>query len=171
MQQINCEFWIWHSVYWEYSPGGTTVSHFAILQHINFTFDSSVRHLLRSALNWFLLSTDLNPHCWLFLSSVSHPLKFILYRQESEYPVEPFNFLHLLLVSSLPRNLTVNASVSVIPTYYISISNTVVVSVFITTETETSSNCRHCLAMDVHIDSYNQPLSGMPQYELTSVRD
>jgi hypothetical protein len=50
-------------------PGRTTVSCFTILQHINFTVDSSVRHLLRSPLNWFLLltdaslSTDLTLHC------------------------------------------------------------------------------------------------------------
>jgi hypothetical protein len=44
-------------------------------------------------------------------------------------------------------------------TYYICVS----------TETETSSNCRRCLAMDIRVDSYNQPLSGTPQYEMTSV--
>jgi hypothetical protein len=72
--------------------------------------------------------------------------------------------MHLLLAYSLPRNLTVKASVSVVTTYYICTSDAGVVSVIISAETETSSNCRRCLAMDVRVDSYNQPLSGTPQY-------
>jgi hypothetical protein len=51
----------------EYSPGGTTISHLTILQHVNFTFDSSVRRLLHSPLNWLTdasLSTDLTLHMW-----------------------------------------------------------------------------------------------------------
>jgi hypothetical protein len=55
----------------EYSPGGTTVSRVTILQHMNFTFDSSVRRLLRSPLNWIStldwfdpsMSIDLTLHC------------------------------------------------------------------------------------------------------------
>jgi hypothetical protein len=73
----------------EYSPGGTTVSRFTILQHINFTVESSVGRLLRSPLNWFLLSTDPS----LSLSSVSHPLKLILCRLEREHLLEHFSFL------------------------------------------------------------------------------
>jgi hypothetical protein len=42
----------------------------------------------------------------------SHLLKRILCRPEREHPVEPFNFLHLLLVYSLPQNPTVKASFS-----------------------------------------------------------
>jgi hypothetical protein len=138
-RRITCELWIWHSVYWEYSPGGTTVSRFAILQHINFTFDSSVRRLLRSPLNWFLLSTDFTLHCSCFT-------------------------MQLLLAYSLPRNLVVKAYVSVLTTYYIRVSDTAVVTVFISAETETSSHFRRCLVMDFRVDSYNQPLSSTPHY-------
>jgi hypothetical protein len=53
----------------------------------------------------------------------------------------------------------------VVTTYYIRVSDTAVVSVFISAEAETSSNCGRCLAMDVRVDSNNQPLSGMPQYD------
>jgi hypothetical protein len=102
----------------------------------------------------------------LSVSSVSHPLKIILYRLEREHPVEPFNFLLLLLVYSLPQNLTVKASVSVVMAYYIRVSDAAVVSVFISAETETSSNCRRCLAMDDRVDSNNQSLSRTPQYSL-----
>jgi hypothetical protein len=154
----------------EYSPGRITGSFFTVLQHINFTVKSSVRRLFRPPLNWFLLSTnaslstDLTFHCWLSLSSVSDPLKLTFYRPEREHPVQPFNFLHLLLAYSLPRNLTVKASVSMVTTYYIRVSDAAVISVFISAETETSSNCRRCLTMDVLIDSYNPPLCGTPQY-------
>jgi hypothetical protein len=78
-------------------------------------------------------------------------------------PTQPW-VTRLVSAFSLSRNLTVKASISVAPTYYIRVSDTVVVSAFISTETETSSNCRRCLAMDVRVDSYNQPLSGTPQY-------
>jgi hypothetical protein len=77
--------------------------------------------------------------------------------------------MQLLLTYSLPQNLTIKASVPVVTTYYISVSDTAVVSVFISAETETSSNCRRCLAMDVRVDSYNQPLSGTPQYKYVHV--
>jgi hypothetical protein len=81
----------------EYSPGRTTVSRFTILPHINFTVDSSVRCLLRSPLNWFLLSTDASLstnftlHSSLSVSSVSHPLKVILCSLEREHLLEPFS--------------------------------------------------------------------------------
>jgi hypothetical protein len=64
--------------------------------------------------------------------------------------------MHLPLEYSLPRNLTVKASVSVATTYYIRVSDAAVVSLFISAETETNSNCRRCLAMDVCFDSYNR---------------
>jgi hypothetical protein len=41
------------ALYLEYSPGRITVSRFTVLQHINFTVESSVQRLLRSPLNWF----------------------------------------------------------------------------------------------------------------------
>jgi hypothetical protein len=44
----------------------------------------------------------------------------------------------------------------VVTTHYIPVSDAAVVSVFIFGETETSPNCRRCLAMDVRVDSYNQ---------------
>jgi hypothetical protein len=72
--------------------------------------------------------------------------------------------MHLLLAYSLLWNLTVKASVPMVTTYYIRLSNTEVVSVFISAETETSSNCRRCLAMDVRGDSNNQALNSTPQY-------
>jgi hypothetical protein len=72
--------------------------------------------------------------------------------------------MHLLLAYSFPPNLTVKASVSVVTTYYIRVSDAGVVSVLISSETKASSNFRRCLAMDVSVDSYNQPLSGTPQY-------
>jgi hypothetical protein len=75
--------------------------------------------------------------------------------------------MQLLLAYSLPRNLTVKASFSVVTTYYISVSDAAVVSVFISAETETSSNCRRCLAMDIRVDSYNPHSSGTPQYNKT----
>jgi hypothetical protein len=45
-----------------------------------------------------------------------------------------------LLAYSLPRNPTVKTSVSVVTAYYICVSDAAVVSVFVTAETETSSN-------------------------------
>jgi hypothetical protein len=101
------------------------------------------------------------------LSSVSHPLKLMLCRLKREHLLAPLNFLFCnasLLAYSLPRNLTVKASVSVVTAYYIIVSDAAVVSAFISAETETNSNCRRFLAMDVRVDSYNQPLSGTPQY-------
>jgi hypothetical protein len=126
----------------EYSPGRITVSRrFTILQHKNFTFvESSVRRLPRSPLNWFLLTTD-----------------------PSLFTVDRF-LMHLLLAYSLPRNLTVKASVSVVTTYYIRVSDEVVVSVFISAETETNFNCRRYLAMDDRFDWNNQFLNGTPHY-------
>jgi hypothetical protein len=76
--------------------------------------------------------------------------------------------MQLQLAYWLPLNLTVKASVSMVTTYYIRVSDPAVVSVFISTETETSSNCRRCLAMDVHVDSYDQPLSDTPHYLLAA---
>jgi hypothetical protein len=64
--------------------------------------------------------------------------------------------MQLLLAYSLPRNLTVKALISVVTTYYIRVSDAAVVSLFISAETETSFNCRRCLAMDVRVDSCNQ---------------
>jgi hypothetical protein len=72
----------------------------------------------------------------------------------------------LLLAYSLPRNLTVKASVSVVTTYCIRVSDAPVVSVFISAESETSSNYRRCLAIDVRVDSHNQALSSTPQYSI-----
>jgi hypothetical protein len=72
--------------------------------------------------------------------------------------------MQLLVACSLPRTLTVKASVSMVTAYYIRVSEAAVVSIFISAETETSSNCRRCLAMDVRVDSNNQPLSGTSQY-------
>jgi hypothetical protein len=48
--------------------------------------------------------------------------------------------MQLPLVYSLPRNPTIKASVAVVMAYYVHISNTTVVSIFVSTETETSSN-------------------------------
>jgi hypothetical protein len=120
------------------------------------------------------LSTDMTLHCrliWPFIvdwcdpslsvGSASHSVKLILCRLEREHLLELFNFLFCdasLLAYSLPRNSTVRTSVSVVTTYYIRVSDAAVVSVLISAETETSSNCRRCLAMDVRVDSYNQPL-------------
>jgi hypothetical protein len=59
---------------------------------------------------------------------------------------------------------TVKAFIFVVTTYYVRVSDAAVVSVFISAETETSSNCRRCLVMDVRVDSNNQPLTGTPQY-------
>jgi hypothetical protein len=97
-QQITCEFWIWHSAYWNIRQAELQLVASTILQHINFTVDCSVRRLLRSPLNWLLLSTDLTLHCWLIwpftvLSSVSHSLKLILCRLEREHLLQTFNFL------------------------------------------------------------------------------
>jgi hypothetical protein len=104
-------------------------------------------------------------HCsLLFLNSVSHLLKLILCRLEREHPVEAFNFRNLLLAYSLLRNLTVKASVSVVTTYYMRVSDAAVVSVFISAKAETSSNCIRCLAMDDRVDSNNESLSRTPQY-------
>jgi hypothetical protein len=72
--------------------------------------------------------------------------------------------MQLPLAYSLRGNPTLKASISVVKTYYVRVSDAAVVSVFISAETETSSNCRRCLAMDVRVDSNNQPLSGTPQY-------
>jgi hypothetical protein len=69
---------------------------------------------------------------------------------------------NLPLAYSLLQNLTVKASVSAVTAHYIRVSDAAVVSVFISAETETSSNFRRCLAMDVRVDSCNQPLSGRP---------
>jgi hypothetical protein len=46
----------------------------------------------------------------------------------------------LPLAYSLPRNPNVKASISVVTAYYILVSDAAVVSIFISTETETSSN-------------------------------
>jgi hypothetical protein len=62
--------------------------------------------------------------------------------------------MQLLLAYSLLRNFTVKASASVVRTYYIRVSDAAVVSVFISAENKTSSNCRRCLAMDVRVDSF-----------------
>jgi hypothetical protein len=48
--------------------------------------------------------------------------------------------MQLQLAYSLPRNLTVKASVSMVTTYYIRVSDAAVVSVCVSAETETSSN-------------------------------
>jgi hypothetical protein len=48
--------------------------------------------------------------------------------------------MQLLLAYSLPRNLTVKASISVVTTYYIRVSDAAVVSAFVSAETETNSN-------------------------------
>jgi hypothetical protein len=48
--------------------------------------------------------------------------------------------MQLRLAYSLPRNLTVKASISVVTTYSIRVSDAAVVSVFISAETEASSN-------------------------------
>jgi hypothetical protein len=72
--------------------------------------------------------------------------------------------MQLLLAYSLPRSPTVKVSVSVVTTYHIRVSDAAVVSVFVSTETETSYNCRRCLAMDVRVASNNQSLTGTPQY-------
>jgi hypothetical protein len=85
----------------------------------------------------------------------SHPLKLILCQLEREH----------LLAYSLLRNFTVKECVLVVTTYYVRISDAPVVSVFVSPETETRSNCRRCLAVEVRVYSNNQPLSGTPQYE------
>jgi hypothetical protein len=72
--------------------------------------------------------------------------------------------MQLPLAYSLPRNLTVKASVSMVTLHYVRVSDAAVVSIFISAETETNSNCIRCLAMDVHVDSNNQTLSGKLQY-------
>jgi hypothetical protein len=72
--------------------------------------------------------------------------------------------MRLPLAYSLPRNLTVKASVSVVTAYYVRVSGAALASAFISAETEKTSNCRRCLAMDVRVDSYNQPLSGTSHY-------
>jgi hypothetical protein len=74
--------------------------------------------------------------------------------------------MQLPLAYSLPQTLTAQASVSVVTAHYIRVSDAAVVSVFISVETETNSNCRRCLAMDVRVNSNNKPLSGTPQYYL-----
>jgi hypothetical protein len=48
--------------------------------------------------------------------------------------------MQLLLVYSLPQNPTVKSSISVVTTYYVRVSDAAVVSVFISVESETSSN-------------------------------
>jgi hypothetical protein len=48
--------------------------------------------------------------------------------------------MQLPLAYSLPRNPTVKASISVVTTYYVRVSDAEVVSVFVSAETETSSN-------------------------------
>jgi NADPH-dependent ferric siderophore reductase len=73
--------------------------------------------------------------------------------------------MQVSLAYSLPQNPTVKASISVLTTYYVRVSDAAVVSVFISAETETVSNCRRCLAMDVRADSYNQ--ADTPQYWVT----
>jgi hypothetical protein len=49
---ISCGFWILLRFIWILTVT-TKVIHFTNLQHINFTVESSVRRLLRSALNCF----------------------------------------------------------------------------------------------------------------------
>jgi hypothetical protein len=48
--------------------------------------------------------------------------------------------MRLLLAYSLPRNPTVKAAVSVVTAYYIRVSDAAVVSIFVSAETEISSN-------------------------------
>jgi hypothetical protein len=48
--------------------------------------------------------------------------------------------MQLPLANSLPRNSTVKASISVVTTYYVRVSDAAVVRVFVSAETETSSN-------------------------------
>jgi hypothetical protein len=79
--------------------------------------------------------------------------EFIEFQREH---LEPFNL-----------NLTVKASVSVVTAYYVRVSDAAVVSVFISAETETSSNCRRCLAMDVRFDPYNQAFRRHPTMSST----
>jgi hypothetical protein len=74
--------------------------------------------------------------------------------------------MQLPLAYALLQNPTVKASVSMVTAYYIRVSEEAVVSVLIIGETEISSNCIRCLAMDVRVDSCNQPLSGTPHYNV-----
>jgi hypothetical protein len=73
---------------------------------------------------------------WLSVSSVSHLLTRIPCRLKRERSTEPFNYLHLLLAYSLPRNLTVKASVSVVTAYYVCVSDAAVVSILVSAEAE-----------------------------------
>jgi hypothetical protein len=48
--------------------------------------------------------------------------------------------IQLPLAYSLPRNLSVKASISVVTVYYVCVSDSAVVSVFVSAETEKNSN-------------------------------
>jgi hypothetical protein len=79
---INCGFWILSRFIWILTVT-TTVIHFTDLHHTNFTVESSVWRLFRSALNCF------DPA--LSVSSVSHLLKRILCGPEREHLLEWFS--------------------------------------------------------------------------------
>jgi hypothetical protein len=78
-QIINSGFWILSRIIWILIVT-TKVIHFTNLHHINFTVESSVRRLLRSALNW------LDPS--MSVSSVSHLLKRVFRRPSREHLIE-----------------------------------------------------------------------------------
>jgi hypothetical protein len=72
--------------------------------------------------------------CFSLLNPSVSVLVTVLCRLEREHPVEPFNFLfpmQLLLAYSLPRNSIVKAPIALVTTYYVRVSDAVVVSVII----------------------------------------
>jgi hypothetical protein len=102
-RQITYEFWIWHSVYLlEYSPGGTTVSRFTILRHINFTFwlycsgSSPVSTELISTPDWCFTVDLFDPS--LLTDFILHPFKQVKVKSKSHWDWRSVN--KQVLVSS-----------------------------------------------------------------------
>jgi hypothetical protein len=92
---------------------------------------------------------DIRPrlHTGVFLRSKVIPsvsvLLTVLCRLKREHPVNSSIScfpMQLPLAYSLPRNPTVKASISLVTTYYVRASDAAVISIFVSAETETSSN-------------------------------